>query len=821
MYIHSANIQTEPLMRTALKLLLFNLFLIFCQILKAEAAPDTVVLQLKWKHQFQFAGFYAAIEKGYYHDAGIHVIVRQGNTSIDFVNEVISGNAHFAIGSSKLIIIRNQNIPVVALAAIFQHSPEILIARKDSDIEIIEDLQDKLISSGKNGLSSTRALLSKFNIPEENLKFGSSLGYVNDLIQGNTDAITTYITDAPYMLEQANVDHLIFKPRSYGIDFYGDILFTSQEMVEENKKLTKRFIEASMKGWTYAMDNKEELIDIIIEKYNHAISRELLQYESIAMEDLVMPKLIEPGHMNAERWHYIASTFVEIGQLQPLYSIEGFLYSDYKAFGNKRIKLALYVLIGIVALSLISLLIFFLFNRRLKRYVLERTNQLSIVNRNLKEEIGRRQLAMAHLRLSEERYKLLFEDSPISLWEEDFSTTKRKIDQLYKRGVNDIEGYIRANPEFVRECARSVKIININKATVLYMEAENKEQIMDNVAKVFTEESLQDFANELITFYKGLYLYETESEHITFKGNKLHVSVTVKIPNGYEKNWNKVIVSLIDVTDLKKTTKEVVDKEILLRQQNEALKGINEELKKAKIKAEESDQLKTAFLSNMSHEIRTPMNGIIGFTDLLKDRSLNPEERGHYLGIIEDNSQQLLRIISDIIDISKIEASQLKIVKSDIDIKQLFDHLLEVFQMRIKRIDNKHLECRYVIHPDLKASQLTIQSDVTRLRQVLTNLLENAVKFTECGYVEFGIYPSEGDTLTFYVEDTGVGIKDERVKQIFDRFFREEERFGANLGGTGLGLSIAKNLVELLGGKIHVESTPGKGSKFYFTLPYK
>jgi signal transduction histidine kinase len=108
---------------------------------------------------------------------------------------------------------------------------------------------------------------------------------------------------------------------------------------------------------------------------------------------------------------------------------------------------------------------------------------------------------------------------------------------------------------------------------------------------------------------------------------------------------------------------------------------------------------------------------------------------------------------------------------------------------------------------------------VARLRQILTNLLENAVKFTERGYVEFGVYPSEGNKLTFYVKDTGIGIKKERVTQIFDRFFREEERFGANLGGTGLGLSIAKNLVELLGGNMQVESIPMEGSKFYFTHP--
>ncbi len=683
-------------------------------------------------------------------------------------------------------------------------------------------LKNKRISSGLNGLASTKALLNKFNIPESNYIYGSSIGYVNDLIEGNTDAIATYITDSPYLLERANIKPLIFKPRTYGIDLYGDILFTSQKMVQQDKTLTKKFIQASLEGWVYAMDNKDELIDIILHKYNPQLSKGLLKYEALTMEDLVMPKLIEPGHMNPERWRYIADTFVEIGLLQPLYSLDGFLYEDYQLINNRQTKKILYILLGIVAISVLSLFVFFLFNRRLKKAVLQRTKDLSKANENLINEIAQRKSIHANLRLSEERFKLLFEDSPISLWEEDFSATKQMLDQLHKDGIEDIEAYIRANREFVKQCSLSIKINNINKATVQYMEAENKDYILQNVDRVFSDEALDDFAEELITFYNGKLQYETESEHVTFKGNKIHVSVTVKIPNGYEKTWSKVIVSLIDVTDLRKTTDELKFKEVLLRQQNEILKGINDELKKAKFKAEESDRLKTAFLSNMSHEIRTPMNGIVGFTDLLKDHSVNPEERERYLSIIEENSQQLLRIISDIIDISKIEASQLKIVKSDVCIKKLFEHLLEIFLLRIRRLDKAELSCKYNIPSELNNGKLILHTDITRLRQIMTNLLENAVKFTERGSIEFGTHLSDDKQhLIFYVKDTGIGIKQERVLQIFDRFFREEERFGANLGGTGLGLSIAKNLVELLGGKIHVESKPGSGSKFYFTHPFQ
>ncbi|WP_430809843.1 MULTISPECIES: ABC transporter substrate-binding protein [unclassified Carboxylicivirga] len=809
-------------MRHIIKLLLLIQLFFAVPTYGATAALDTVVLQLKWKHQFQFAGFYAAVERGYYREAGLFLKLIEGNTEGNYIDEVISGRAHFAIESSNLLIARNNGTPVVALAAIFQHSPEVIITRKDNDIRYPGDLKDKRITFSGNKLAAPRALLNKFNIPEENISYSSASGHLNDLMEDKTDAFATYITSSPYLLEKAGVEPMIFDPRDYGIDLYGDILFTSQTMVEQHNKVTKKFVDASLKGWIYAMNNKHELIDIILNKYDPSLSRELLVYESKMMEQLVMPRLIEPGHMNTERWHAIARSMMEIGLLKPLYSLDGFLYEDYQLRDAHRTQKTLYILLAIVVASLITIFVFFLFNQRLKKAVMQRTLELSRANDNLKKEIKHRQRTHAHLTLSEERFKLLFEDSPISLWEEDFSVTKQMIDQLQTDGISDVEQYIRTNHDFLRRCAHSVRINNINKATVQYLEAGSKERILEHVDDVLSDEALQNFAEELICFYKGQYLYETESEQYTFKGNKIHVSVTVKIPNGYEKNWDKVIVSLIDVTDLKRTTNDLKFTEILLRQQNEALKGINEELKKAKLKAEESDRLKTAFLSNMSHEIRTPMNGIVGFTDLLKHQPLNAEERKRYLNIIEENSQQLLRIISDIIDISKIEAAQLKIAKSEVNIKHLFESLLDVFQLRIARLSKNSLQCRFHIDERLDIETLTLHTDLTRLRQILTNLLENAVKFTEHGIVEFGLYPTANEpSLTFYVKDTGVGIKEARVEQIFDRFFREEERFGANLGGTGLGLSIAKNLVELLGGKIMVESLPGEGAKFYFTHPHK
>jgi len=786
----------------------------------ASSKNDSLFLQLKYKHQFQFAGYYTALEKGYYQEEGLNVCIKAGTEDINIITEVITGKAHFGVESSELIIARNNKVPVVAVAALFQHSPEVLIARKDSHIKFIQNLENKRILLGNDTQASIKALLYKFKLLQDSFQHQHATSTVQDLIQNKTDVISAYLTNAPYIIDKAGIEQVHFKPRSYGIDLYDHILFTSQHEVENNKDRVEKMIRATLKGWQYAMDHKPEIVQLIIDKYNSDLSSEQLMYEATVLEDLIMPKLIEIGHMSHERWRYIGDTYVQIGLLHPLYSIDGLLYEDYVFFNDRKTQKILAILVGFLSISLISLVTFYLFNRRLKKAVQYRTKQLMLANRNLTKEANSRKQAHAELTLSEARFKRLFEDSPISLWEEDFSAVKEKLDQLVELGETNIEHYIRTHPQFVKECAQLVKVVDINQTTLLYMEIDNKDTIINNVSKVFSQSTLDVFAEELIRFHQGHSLYETESEHITFKENRIHVSINVKILNGYEDTWSKVIVSMIDVSDLRQTTQKLIKKETQLIKQNEVLKAINLELQKAKTKAEESDRLKSAFLSNMSHEIRTPMNGIIGFTDLLKDTNLTSQEHRRFLAVIEENSQQLLRIISDIIDISKIEASQLSIHISKIDIKQLFKSLHEVFTLRIKRISKTQLSLVFSIHESLP-DNLHISSDITRLRQILTNLLENAIKFTKKGQIEFGVRRAKkpGHVL-FYVKDTGIGIKEERVSQIFERFFREEQRFGANLGGTGLGLSIAKNLVELLGGNISVKSKPNIGSTFFFTHPF-
>ena len=235
----------------------------------------------------------------------------------------------------------------------------------------------------------------------------------------------------------------------------------------------------------------------------------------------------------------------------------------------------------------------------------------------------------------------------------------------------------------------------------------------------------------------------------------------------------------------------------------------------AKIKAEESDRLKTTFLANMSHEIRTPMNGIVGFTELLRDTSLLEEEKNRYIDIIHANSEQLLHVINDILDISRIEAGRLGIFPHRFDPFPMLRYLEDTARILV---EHKPITVRLKYDLPVDAS---IESDKNRLQQVLFNLISNSVKFTQKGTIEIGCFRNSFDHIEFYVKDTGSGIPKEAGRKIFERFRQAEEGDNRPFGGTGLGLSICKALVQLLGGRIGFTSTCGKGSHFYFSIPDK
>lgn len=252
-----------------------------------------------------------------------------------------------------------------------------------------------------------------------------------------------------------------------------------------------------------------------------------------------------------------------------------------------------------------------------------------------------------------------------------------------------------------------------------------------------------------------------------------------------------------------------------------ARKRIEKSLIIAKEKAEESDRLKSAFLSNMSHEIRTPMNAILGFSTLLSDTGTTEEERNEYIEIIKERGNDLMRIISDIIDVAKIESGQLKINIKDCKVNRLLEDIRVLFTQTKQKQEKAKVDLKTSLQVD--DPEFTILTDPLRLRQVITNLLENALKFTETGEIDFGYVIKEdfgiGKSIEFFVQDTGIGIPEEMHAVIFERFRQVDDSHTRKYGGAGLGLTICKNLVHLMGGELSMESEVGKRTRFTITLP--
>lgn len=276
----------------------------------------------------------------------------------------------------------------------------------------------------------------------------------------------------------------------------------------------------------------------------------------------------------------------------------------------------------------------------------------------------------------------------------------------------------------------------------------------------------------------------------------------------------------------RKHLKKLGKAELLTRQKSEELelqnklyRKLNEELHIAKEKAEESDRLKTAFLQNMSHEIRTPMNAIMGFSDLIAEYYDNRPKLEAFSQIINQRSKDLLAIINDILDIAKIESGQLPVNYEVCDLEALFSELLVFFNesKKHKEKENIALTIRRIANPALSA----IITDKIKLKQILINLIGNAFKFTEEGHIVAGCEINAQNRLEFFVSDTGIGIPADKQSAIFERFFQINNNKNRLNSGTGLGLPIVKGLLKLLGGEIWLESEPGKGSTFHFTIPYQ
>ncbi|WP_338114204.1 diguanylate cyclase [Thiorhodococcus mannitoliphagus] len=359
-------------------------------------ALDRVTLQLKWRHQFQFAGYYIALEKGYYRDAGLEVRFLEAGPHTDPVAEVISGRAQFGVGSSELLLSR-QTHPVVALAPIFQHSPFELLVRADRASNLHELVGQPIMM--ETGSAEILALFEKEGVERDKLVINShSLG-VDALLNGQVAAMSAYSTTEPYLLRQAGLDYNEFSARAGGIDFYGDILFTTESELRSHPERTRAFLAASLEGWQYAMRHIDESIELIMAKYNsQERTRAHYRFEAEETQRLMQPDLVAIGHVNPGRWRHIADTYAALGMLPEHFSLDGFLYAiELPRFDRGLLAALTFAMAVALMLALLSW-------------------RVHGLNLRLRGEIAQRKASHHKLAESEALHRLLTENSGDVIW---------------------------------------------------------------------------------------------------------------------------------------------------------------------------------------------------------------------------------------------------------------------------------------------------------------------------------------------------------------------------------------------------------------------
>lgn len=384
----------EPIIE---RIVFFTLALLILSCTTTQA-DEQITLQLKWHHQFQFAGYYAAQSKGFYQQENLNVNIIEGGGNMPPLKKVLEGSAQYGIGDSDILLARVEGKPIVAIASIFQHSPYVLLSLRESKIHSPGDLIGKRIMlSDDQGATQFKAMMNKKGISTEQVIIIPHTWNLEDLIAGNVDVISAYATVEPAQLKAKGYQPSILSSQEYGVDFYGDTLFTTEDEISAHPERVDAFLRATKKGWAYAFSHPEEIADLIANMdgiAGNGITPDMLLIEAHTMKPYVLSDVVEFGHMNPNRWKHIAKTLAELKIIPNNYDLEGFVYSgnttEYRIIRwTGALALAILILLGLT----------FLWNLQIRRNVRSRTMELQgeIQRREHAEDLLKIAGSAAHL----------------------------------------------------------------------------------------------------------------------------------------------------------------------------------------------------------------------------------------------------------------------------------------------------------------------------------------------------------------------------------------------------------------------------------------
>ncbi|MGE4382175.1 MAG: ABC transporter substrate-binding protein [Arcobacter sp.] len=826
--------------------------------LKASALQKTSI-QLMWLDQFQFAGFYIAKEKGFYKDVGLDVELKKYNSSINVLDEVLNKRADFGTNSSSLIIDKSNGNDIVLLGSIFQSSPLILLALKDSKLQYLEDIKNKtlMISKEQQRFATLKSMLSSKGVELSDMKLIEHSYGVDDLINKKADVMLAYATNEPFLLKEKGYESTIFNPKDYGFDFYEEIIFTSKEFAKENPKLVKDFYKATIKGWEYAFENIDETVNLIYKKYNpQNKSLQSLHFEANEMKKLAYDKNGKIGTITPEKINLIVNTYRIMGVMNNKIDVNDLIYTN-------------------------SLNDDFLLNDEEKRYLEKKERITMCVDPNWmpfekienNKHIG---IAADYIKIIENKIKTPIVLIPTKTWSESIEKGKKRECDIFSLVMTtpEREKYLNFTKPFLN--IPVVLASNINAPFIDNINQIKHEKLAIVKDYAYAEIFKIKFPNinfiDVVNVKEGLKKVE-KGEVFGFIGSLATVGYEIqnnyigqlKITGKFDETLDLAIASRNDeailntilnkaIEDIPSIQRqEILNKWISINYPKEVdykllipitiflfilvliyrqylLKKLNKKLlDKVKLEIQKNEEKNRILiqqsrmasmgemLENIAHQWRQPLSTIsvcaTGMEVKKKYNTLDDEEFFKSINHIKKSTQYLSNTIDDFRNFFSKDKILTKINISNV-INKALDLVSTTFNSN-KIVVVKHLE------------DINILSLENELIQVFMNIFVNAKDALKEQKQEQPLLiitiTKENGFLNIKIQDNANGIKEDIIDKIFEPYFTTKHKFK----GTGIGLYMSKLLVEkhlngslLVSNKTFVyEEKEYFGAEFIISLP--
>jgi len=832
--------------------------MLFLMLLTMSAAPafaDHANLQLKWKHSFQFAGYYMAKEKRFYQDQGLDVSIWEASLG-KVSNDALKDPACFLVSDFGAIVENQEGNKRKVLASIFQHNPLVLIVLESSSIRSWQDLKGKRIMLARGTNADIKAALSKVGVQANDYVLQDTSFDIQDLIDGNTDAFAGYVTDQPHRLDAQGISYRLLYPADEDIDFYGDILVTSVDEIKKNPERVNAFTNASLQGWEYALNHMDEAIDLILEKYNtQNFSRQDLQMEAVATKAMIMGDVIQIGYMSRHRWSRMSDVYKKQGLLPMDFDVDAFIYSPKPSFFEAtRAHLT-----EILVLAVLLLAAFFAFHAlRLKSVVKQRTEHLSnseerfkalfYGNRCVELVIDEDTGAIVEANAAAEAFygytrpqilgKNIAEINTLSKAEVAkellaAATDKRNHFQFKHRladgSIRDVEVYsgpmIWDNKKMLYSIIHD--ITERKRAEDLVQKLSRAIQHVGEAIIITDPYGVFEYANPAFTKITGYTLDDVlEKESIQFFSNALseeaNTDMWQHLLDG--KVWRAKIEDMrkdglkfsgtLTVSSLKDNDGRITHNVALLQDLTS-----HDALENSFYQAQKMEAIGT-LVGGIAHDFNNTLAGIRGNLYLAKMQQDLAPAVAKRLDIIESLSIRAADMISQLLTFAR---------KSLVSLEPLE---LNAFMFDLKRFFEASIPENVEVKFEVPEQSLVVLGDVTQLHQILMNLMGNALDAVESvaqPRITVSLAPFEVDEVflqahpyfkaesyaRFSVSDNGCGIESVNLDHVFEPFFTTKEQGK----GTGLGLAMVFGATKSHGGFLEVESVLGLGTTFDVYIP--